>query len=162
MGEKLREATRTANSAVLTKTRKMTTITITKDTLDLIQSDAGGYTRAALELIGEKFPPKVKGWKHRALGREIDKEAYDTFVREGLRNPKKKAKSQKSTKSKKYKEYSHNGMFYMAGCLEGDWWICRLWKRPNVPTVQMEYEWGKTKKEVLAKKNLPRNVQPQG
>jgi hypothetical protein len=51
-------------------------------------------------------------------------------------------------------------MFYMTGCLKGDWWICRLWKRPDVPTVQMEYEWGSTEKEVLAKKNLPQKIKP--
>jgi hypothetical protein len=55
-------------------------------------------------------------------------------------------------KKSKFKEYTINGMSYLTGCLKGEWWCCKIWRRQDTPDVFMEYVWGETEYDVLLKK----------
>lgn len=54
-------------------------ITITPELLAKAKTDAGGYTKAQLAILGIDWPP-VKGWARAVIGRELDAEQAARFV----------------------------------------------------------------------------------
>jgi hypothetical protein len=52
---------------------------ITEDLLSLGRSEAGGWTKAQLALLGVPWPP-VTGWKKTVLGKQITAAAAAAFV----------------------------------------------------------------------------------
>jgi len=48
---------------------------ISKNDIEKLQTGNGGYDKKTLALFGIKWPPK-KGWKKKAIGKEVDKEKY--------------------------------------------------------------------------------------
>jgi hypothetical protein len=56
------------------------TVVLTGEMIDRGQSDAGGWSRRQLVLIGVEWPPR-KGWKRDAIGRRIQVDAYLQFLK---------------------------------------------------------------------------------
>lgn len=52
---------------------------VTKELMTQGMSAAGGWNRRQMDILGVKWPPK-QGWKIRAVGKEITKEAADEFI----------------------------------------------------------------------------------
>ena len=50
-------------------------MTLTKEKLEFLQTQKGGYTRNTLECIGIQWPP-ISGWRKRLYGTTIKDDAY--------------------------------------------------------------------------------------
>lgn len=133
----------------------MDTMIVTKRILETIISDNGGITNAALQLLGETN--RRKGWKKHYIGKEIDKQAYDSFIASGAKNPKKKRnKRDKQSSQCIIKEEVHIRIGRVKGVLPNQkpkWWACELREHP-VSQVSCNYVWGDSKEEVMRKKGL--------
>lgn len=54
-------------------------VTISPSMLASAKTEAGGYTRAQLEVLGVTWPP-TKGWPSALIGKEVEQEIWDRFL----------------------------------------------------------------------------------
>ncbi|UII80059.1 ribonuclease H [Flagellimonas sp. CMM7] len=62
-------------------------VLITYGLIETLKTQAGGFSKKGLELIGVSWPPE-KGWKERVIGNPIDKEKYNLLIRDPKRGGK--------------------------------------------------------------------------
>lgn len=55
------------------------TVELTDEMIEAGKSDAGGWNREQLALIGVAWPPP-KGWKRSVLGKHVERETLERFL----------------------------------------------------------------------------------